>query len=109
MSTVSRRPSELPSIHATNKQLSAYLQACVDKQLLKPSEKDELQNVARRIIVETESVPLEDLTPSCSDALEVRRSIDEIIRKRQFLVNSDEFRAAHPECVHAAELAEKVM
>lgn len=76
--------------------------------LLAPSDVQELLGTLREIYMDTEHVPLQEIRTDSIECLKARQALDKLKGKRESLVHSSMFREAHPECLTAEELAEKV-
>lgn len=90
------------------KDVDELLQKCVEERKLQKEVKDKIMYAAMMAVQFTESTPLEQLSASRPEGLEAIKAANMLKTKISSLVNSDEFKQAHPDSVRAQELADKV-
>lgn len=84
------------------------IDVCGDSGHMQAEERKEVLMQLMQLMVETEDVPLADLTEVSSETLTANKVLSDLLRKREATVHSDEFRSAFPECAKAEQIAEQV-
>lgn len=100
------RMSDLP--RADEAQLIDILQRCVDEGSLLKEDADEVLVAATKLKVMSLDVPLKDLAADMPEGLQARKASAKLKDKYYTLLASDDFKSAHPDCVKAQEVADKV-